>query len=147
MGIAQKCPARRHSGAIDPTADIRCLNIRRCISSVINRYMRYDNNGGSRNQRHSRCLSDCPSGGVASWLKSLTADLGTWTIKPIMKDEMYGEVASTILLLRGTPTSVKLPEMKYWRTLQFAPPSNKMGAPGMPPFDVSYFAADQKRDL
>jgi hypothetical protein len=81
--------------------------------------------------------------GIGSWLKSLTKDLGSWTIKPIMKDEMYGEVASTILSLRGTPTSVKFPEMKYWRALHFAPPSNKIGALGMPPFDVSYFTTDR----
>ncbi|WP_315831876.1 hypothetical protein [Bradyrhizobium prioriisuperbiae] len=72
--------------------------------------------------------------GLGAWLQSLTTDLDSWTIKPIMKDEMYGEVASTVLAMRGTPTSVKLPEMKYWRVLQFTPPSNKIGAPGMPPF-------------
>jgi hypothetical protein len=73
--------------------------------------------------------------GLGGWLTSLTPDLGTWTIKPIMKDEMYGEVASTILAMRGTPTTVKLPEMKYWRSLpQYTPASNKIGAPGMPPF-------------
>lgn len=83
--------------------------------------------------------------GLGSWLKSLTKDLDAWTIKPIMKDEMYREVASTILLLRGTPTSVRLPEMKYWRALHFAPPSNKLGALGMPPFNASYFTADQNR--
>jgi hypothetical protein len=83
--------------------------------------------------------------GLGSWLKSLTPDLDAWTIKPIMKDEMYGEVASTILSMRGTPTSVKLPEMKYWRALHFAPPSNKIGAPGMPPFDVASFSVDPNR--
>ena len=83
--------------------------------------------------------------GLGSWLKSLTKDLDAWTINPIMKDELYGEVASTILLLRGTPTPVRLPEMKYWRALHFAPPSNRIGAPGMPPFDASYFMTDQNR--
>jgi hypothetical protein len=72
--------------------------------------------------------------GLGGWLTSLTPDLGAWTIKPIMKDEMYGEVAATILAMRGTPTTVKLPEMKYWRVAHFAPPSNKIGAQGMPPF-------------
>jgi hypothetical protein len=72
--------------------------------------------------------------GLGAWLQSLSKDLDSWTIKPIMKDEMYGEVASTVLAMRGTPTSVKLPEPKYWRVLQYTPPSNKVGAPGMPPF-------------
>jgi hypothetical protein len=72
--------------------------------------------------------------GLGSWLQSLSKDLDSWTIKPIMKDEMYGEVATAILAMRGTPTSVKMPDMKYWRVLHFAPPSNKIGAPGMPPF-------------
>ncbi|WP_158811845.1 hypothetical protein [Beijerinckia sp. L45] len=84
-------------------------------------------------------------GGLGSWLKTLTSDLGAWTIKPAMKDEMYGEVAAAVLSLRGTPTAVRLPDMRYWRTLHFAPRSNRIGAPGMPPFDRSYFAADKNR--
>jgi hypothetical protein len=72
--------------------------------------------------------------GLGAWAGSLTQEPEAWTIKPIMKDEMYGEVASTILAMRGTPTPVKLPEMKYWRALHFAPLSNRIGAPGMPPF-------------
>lgn len=74
--------------------------------------------------------------GLFEWAGTLTSDFGSWTIKPILKDEMYRELASNILALRGTPTSVTIPELEYWRKLQFAPPSNKIGAPGMPPFNL-----------
>lgn len=77
--------------------------------------------------------------GLVSWITSLTDDIASWTIKPIAKDEMYAEVASTILTLRGKPTSVMLQEPRYWRTVHFAPPSNKDKALGMPPFDESHF--------
>jgi hypothetical protein len=81
--------------------------------------------------------------GLFEWAGTLTTDFGSWTIKPILKDEMYRELASNILALRGEPTTVKIPDMEYWRKLQFAPPSNKIGAPGMPPFSLTSTAERQ----
>lgn len=72
--------------------------------------------------------------GLFGWAVTLAPDISVWGIKDIIKDEMYREVAATVLKLRGKPTSVELPEPTYWRALHFAPDANKIGAPGMPPF-------------
>jgi hypothetical protein len=72
--------------------------------------------------------------GLFGWAVTQAPDISIWGIKDITKDEMYREVAATVLKLRGKPTTVELPEPKYWRALHFAPDANKVGAPGMPPF-------------
>jgi hypothetical protein len=93
-------------------------------------------------------MFDLSVAGLSAWMGSLTADLGSWTIKAILKDEMYRELASNILLLRGSRTTAELPAMNYWRTLHFAPRSNEIGALGMPPFDAPLpgFVAVELRD-
>jgi hypothetical protein len=89
-------------------------------------------------------MFDRSVGGLFEWAGPLTPDFGSWVIKAILKDEMYREIASSVLSLRGTPTSAKVPALEYWRKLQFAPPSNKIGALGMPPFDVPSDVARQQ---
>lgn len=72
--------------------------------------------------------------GLFGWAVTLAPDISVWAIKDIVKDEMFREVAATVLKLRGKPTSAAVPEPTYWRALHFAPAANKLGAPGMPPF-------------
>jgi hypothetical protein len=68
------------------------------------------------------------------WAGGLAADITDWRIQEATKDEMYLELAATVLALRGHPVSVDLPEPAYWRRTQFAPNSIRAGATGMPPF-------------
>lgn len=130
---ARRAVERMPKGAVEKAVAMRPDDYRRLSLEFTKTFANWQEDHAGTVDIHDPMFDKIVRGLVA-WLKSLTNDLDAWTVKPIMKDEMYGEVASTILAMRGTPTSVKLPEMKYWRVLHFAPPSNKLGAAGMPPF-------------
>jgi hypothetical protein len=79
-------------------------------------------------------MYDANRAGMFDWAGGLAADITDWRIQEATKDEMYLELAATVLALRGHPVSVDLPEPAYWRRTQFAPNSIRAGATGMPPF-------------
>ena len=77
--------------------------------------------------------------GLFEWAANLAPDISAWGIKDVTKDEMYRELATTVLSLRGQLTAVEIPEFHYWRHTQFVPDCNRIGARGMPPFEAAEF--------
>jgi hypothetical protein len=73
-------------------------------------------------------------GAIFKWLAGLDPNFGSWTIKEPMKTEMYREVATSIALLRGQPSGVDVPPLRYWRRTPWTPDCLRVGMTGLPPF-------------
>lgn len=73
-------------------------------------------------------------GAIGLWLSELRPASDRWTIKDVMKTEMYRELATSVASLRGEVILVEVPPFRYWRRTPWTPACLQPGRPGLPPF-------------